>query len=278
MSTVHLIRRKYIFFSLICFAVATESGVMCCDVHPKYPFLLVIGTISPRYLHICCDNYNNFFNFVGMFDGNVAVYNLQTNPSQPIYMSRGIYGKHLDIVWEVKWGIEMQDGEINFYSISADGTVYNWILMQNKLSLTTISILYLDQQFDNGPDGNMVKLKGFAHFSLLVVCHAIHEYFRSYLAAGTCMVFHPKQPNLFLVGTEEGLIFKCSTEFSSRYLMTYSAHYLPVYRIDINKYNANIFVSCGADWRVKIWEDMRRYYYILMISFALNRSLYYLCS
>lgn len=99
-----------------------------------------------------------------MFDGNVAVYNLQTNLAQPIYMSRGIYGKHLDIVWEVKWGIEMQDGEINFYSISADGTVYNWILMQNKLSLTTISILYLDQQFDNGPDGNMVKLKGFTFF------------------------------------------------------------------------------------------------------------------
>lgn len=73
------------------------------------------------------------------------------------------------------------------------------------------------------------------------------------------MVFHPKQPNIFLVGTEEGFIFKCSTEFSSRYLMTYHAHYLPVYRIDINKYNANIFVSCGADWRVKIWEDMRRY-------------------
>lgn len=76
------------------------------------------------------------------------------------------------------------------------------------------------------------------------------------------MIFHPKQPNIFLVGTEEGLIFKCSTEFSSRYLMTYNAHYLPVYRIDYNKYNSNIFVSCGADWRIKIWEDMRRYAHI----------------
>lgn len=105
-----------------------------------------------------------------MFDGNVAVYNLQTNLAQPIYMSRGIYGKHLDIVWEVKWGIDMQDGEINFYSISTDGTVYNWILMQNKLSLTTISILFLDQQFENGPNGSAMKLKG----SLVIIACCVN--------------------------------------------------------------------------------------------------------
>lgn len=74
------------------------------------------------------------------------------------------------------------------------------------------------------------------------------------------MIFHPKQPDIFLVGTEEGLIYKCSTEFSSRYLMTYQAHYLPVYCMDYNKFNSNVFVTCGADWRVKIWEDMRRCY------------------
>lgn len=86
------------------------------------------------------------------------------------------------------------------------------------------------------------------------------------------MSFHPKQPNIFLIGTEEGVIFKCSTEFSSRYLMSYDAHYLPVYRIDFNKYNSNIFASCGADWRVKIWEDMRRLinsFSIKLISFQM---------
>lgn len=71
------------------------------------------------------------------------------------------------------------------------------------------------------------------------------------------MAFHPKLPNIFLAGSEEGQIFKCSTEFSSRYLMSYNAHYLPVYHIDFNKFNSNIFASCAADWRVKIWEDMR---------------------
>jgi len=39
--------------------------------------------------------------------------------------------------------------------------------------------------------------------------------------------------------------------------MTYNAHNMSVYRIDFNRFNSNIFVSCGADWRVKVWEDMR---------------------
>lgn len=102
-----------------------------------------------------------------MLDGNVAVYNLQTNLNEPIYKSHGVHGKHSKVVWEVKWGPDMQDGEINFYSVSADGTVYNWILMQNRLSLTTIITLYLDQEFTNGPDGNIIKLKGIL-FSILL--------------------------------------------------------------------------------------------------------------
>lgn len=45
--------------------------------------------------------------------------------------------------------------------------------------------------------------------------------------------------------------------------MTYNAHHLPIHRIDFNKYNSNIFASCGADW-LKIWEDMRRYSIIII--------------
>lgn len=186
-----------------------------------------------------------------MYDGNVCVYNLQIGTKEPIYMSHGVNGKHSECVWEVKstpssdmgspfslqikWGPDMQDGEINFYSVSADGRVFNWVLMQNKLAITTIITLYLDNNAVGGPDGTNIRLKG----------------------CGTCMVFHPNNPEIFQIGTEEGLIFKCSTAYSSKYLMTYNAHNLSVHRMDFNKYNSNVFASCSGDWRVKIWEDKR---------------------
>lgn len=134
---------------------------MCCDIHPTYPYLLVIGKLhSIIYGEWTEPTENILFEYTGMFDGNVAVYNLQSNFSQPMYISRETDGKHSNIVWEVKWGVDMQDGELNFYSISADGMVYNWLLMQSQLSLTTITALFIDQEISAGPDGSNVKLKG----------------------------------------------------------------------------------------------------------------------
>ncbi|XP_004444527.1 dynein intermediate chain 2, ciliary [Drosophila pseudoobscura] len=195
------------------YIIQTDCGIMCCDIHPTYPFLVVIG----------------------LYDGNVAVYNLRDSCKDPLYISKGVNCKHGECVWQIKWGPDMTDGEINFYSVSSDGRVFNWILMQNKLWVTTIITLYLQDGLVDGPDGTKVSLK----------------------SGGSCMIFHPTDQKIFLVGTECGYIYKCSTAFSSKYLMTYNAHNMSVYRIDFNRFNSNIFVSCGGDWRVKVWEDMR---------------------
>ncbi|XP_075168505.1 dynein intermediate chain 2, ciliary [Haematobia irritans] len=195
------------------YIIMTESGVMCCDIHPKYPFLVAVG----------------------LYDGNVHVYNLKENYREPLYVSMGVGHKHIECVWEIKWGPDMADGEINFYSVSSGGRVFNWVLMQNKLMCTTIITLFLENGVVSGPDGTEMRLR----------------------SCGSCMKFHPEDPEIFLVGTEEGCIYKCSIAYSSKYLMTYRAHNLSVYRIDFNRFNSNIFISCSGDWRVKIWEDMR---------------------
>lgn len=36
-----------------------------------------------------------------MYDGNVAIYNLQHHVLEPIYLSKGVNGKHGECVWEV---------------------------------------------------------------------------------------------------------------------------------------------------------------------------------
>jgi len=40
-------------------------------------------------------------------------------------------------------------------------------------------------------------------------------------ASGSCFDFNPLDNNIFVVGTEEGNIFKCSTSYNKQYLMTY---------------------------------------------------------
>ena len=39
---------------------------------------------------------------VGLHDGNVAIYNMQTKSSSPVYKSSPQNGKHRDVVWQVR--------------------------------------------------------------------------------------------------------------------------------------------------------------------------------
>ena len=53
---------------------------MSCDIHPYHPHMLVVG----------------------LYDGSVAVYNLQQRKNMaPNYMSSATNGKHTDVVWQV---------------------------------------------------------------------------------------------------------------------------------------------------------------------------------
>jgi dynein intermediate chain 1 len=57
----------------------------------------------------------------------------------------------------------MPDGEVNFFSVSADGNVYNWVLTQHVLSqILIISLLF---SFDpiSGPDGTLIPLRGLSY-------------------------------------------------------------------------------------------------------------------
>ena len=64
----------------------TRSGVMCVDLHPRQAHMVVVG----------------------LYDGNVAVYNLHTmrhggtNICTPNYISAAGNGKHSDVVWQVR--------------------------------------------------------------------------------------------------------------------------------------------------------------------------------
>lgn len=80
------------------------------------------------------------------------------------------------------------------------------------------------------------------------------EAFMFGLAGGMCFDFNKYETDLFLVGTEEGKIHLCSKAYSGQYMQTYDGHYLAVYSIKWNTYHKRIFLSCSADWTIKMWD------------------------
>ena len=56
------------------------------------------------------------------------------------------------------------------------------------------------------------------------------------------------------MGTDEGLIYLCTTEFASSHLQCYAAHNTPVYNIEWNSFMPSVFISSAAEWTIKIWD------------------------
>eukprot|EP00941_MAST-03F_sp_MAST-3F-sp1_P002800 g2800.t1 len=171
------------------FTFTTETGVMCCDFHPQHHSLLCVGC----------------------YDGTVIVFDVRNKTNKPIYKSTVRTGKHTDPVWQVFWQEEDLSKELNFFSVSSDGKVANWLMANTELKMETVMELKLVASDTKDQPDDETSLTG--------------------LAGGCCFDFNKRSEHLFVVGTEEGMIHKCSKAYSGQYLET-----------------------CSADWTVKIWD------------------------
>lgn len=169
---------------------------------------------------------------VGFYDGTVAVYNVAEKRLAASYASTAKTGKHTDPVWQVRWQREDLDNNLNFFSISSDGRVVVWTLVKSELHHTDVLKIMLDDVNTEGPDGTQLPTLG----------------------GGTAFDFHKDKDYMFLVGTEEGRIHLCSKAYSSTFLETYDAHNMAIYRVAWNHYHPGVFITCSADWTVKIWD------------------------
>jgi dynein intermediate chain 1 len=216
------------------------TGTVCCyslknTSYPEY----VIGTESGV---MCLDFHPNHPSLlaVGCYDGSVSVYDIGNRSKKPIYNSSIRSGKHSDPVWQVRWHDGGSSKEMNFYSISTDGKVAIWTMSKNELKMEPVMYLKLTQLSKEELDEP--TLTG--------------------LAGGSSFDFNRNLENLFLVGTEEGNIHECSKAYSGQYINSYEGHHMGVHAVKWNPFHEDIFISCSADWTVKVslmYEDQRQH-------------------
>ncbi|XP_002921998.4 WD repeat-containing protein 78 [Ailuropoda melanoleuca] len=181
---------------------------------------------------------------VGYHNGTIAIYNVQSNSNVPVLDSSESPLKHLGPVWQLQWieqdrGTTGDDKREILVSISADGRISKWVIRKGldchdlmRLRRTTVS---------SSKKGGEKEKKG--------------EALISRQAPGMCFAFHPKDTNIYLAGTEEGHIHKCSCSYNEQYLDTYRGHKGPVYKIAWNPFCHDVFLSCSADWGVIMWQQ-----------------------
>merc|ERR1712087_405125 len=79
---------------------------------------------------------------------------------------------------------------------------------------------------------------------------------RSRQASGLCLDFSRHSRNSqYYVGTEDGIVHKCSVSYNEQVLKTYYGHNGPVYRVHCSPFDDDKLMTCSADWTVAIWSE-----------------------
>ncbi|CAF1281021.1 unnamed protein product [Rotaria sp. Silwood1] len=218
----------------------TSAGVTTVAFSVKFPSLLAVG----------------------LYDGTVNVYDVQNNNDKPLLDTEESLGKHTAPVWQLYWvevekGRDDDTGEV-LMSISTDGRVTQWLLRKgfesnDYMKLKRILSKQTIQKRETGKDTKASKSE-----NLL---------FRT--SGGLCFDVCPDDKTIYLCGTEEGLIHRCSVSYNEQYLDTYSGHTGPIYRIAWSPIAKGVFLSSSADWTVSLWTVDR---YQPCITFASRKK------
>ncbi|XP_063156214.1 dynein axonemal intermediate chain 4 [Candoia aspera] len=219
-----------------------KKGLACCWSlkNPMWPERIYNCAYGVTALDFSTANPNLLA--IGLFNGTIEIYNVQSRNRTSVLDTSESHDKHLGPVWQLRWveqdrGTTGEDkGEI-LVSISADGRVTKWFLRKG-LSCT-----------------DLMKLKRTTMEKKKTGTEKKSEALISRQAPGLAFDFHPKDTNIYMAGTEEGYIHKCSCSYNEQYLETYRGHKGPVYKITWNPFITEVFLSCSADWTVMLWRQ-----------------------
>ncbi|XP_044076026.1 dynein axonemal intermediate chain 4-like [Siniperca chuatsi] len=220
-----------------------KPGLVCCWSlkNPTWPERVIHCDSAVTSLDFSSNNPSQLA--VGMQDGNIAIYNVQSQDNKSCVISSSESpNKHLGPVWQLRWTqqeLSLRGGEENveaLFSVAADGRISKWFVCNNGLDCIDLMKLKKIHNTKKKAGGNKT------------------ENVVSALTPGLCFDFHPTDSSIYLVGTWEGLIHKCSCSNSQQFLETYRKHFCPVNCITWCPLSPDVFLSCSSDWTIQLWK------------------------
>ncbi|KAM9789891.1 dynein axonemal intermediate chain 4 [Neosynchiropus ocellatus] len=221
------------------------AGLVCCwsIKNSKWPERVITCESAVTSLDFSANNPSQLA--VGTQDGSIAIYDLQSPAgAAKLVSSRDCSNKHLGPVWQLRWtrqelSLVGEEKVEALFSVAEDGRVCKWFVSKNGFDCQ-----------------DLMKLKRLS--TIKAVGNKTRKNTESLLSAhtaGMCFDFHPSDSSVYLAGTWEGLIHKCSCSNNQQYLETYRKHFCPVNNISWSPHAPDLFLSCSSDWTIQLWKQ-----------------------
>lgn len=179
---------------------------------------------------ISFSKYNPNLLAAGFKGGELAIYDCRSKSNNPILTSFDLDNKHLDDIFELEWIDKGLNKGESLVSIGGDCKVFEWNIKKGLESAE----LKLINKVSNG-DNNKDDIN-----------------FRN--TAGFSFDFLKSDPNTYFISTEFGTVHRCSKSYKDNYLDSYFYHNGPVYKVRSNPFCSDIFLTCSADFYVRLFS------------------------
>lgn len=181
---------------------------------------------------------------IGLYDGNVEIRDITDEESQPVGRSNRLTSPGFEPVWQIKWipnpGDDLYGVSEQILTISEDGRV-----MKYNLTSGPYLIGYRQLMLD--------RVEGVVEGLPIAKVKDLLEANRHPQAL--CLTVHPIKSDVYFVGTDEGCIHRCSTNYPHQHTGILQVHNGGVYSMEFSPWSPKIFLTCGSDWCIRIWID-----------------------
>lgn len=177
----------------------------------------------------------------GFWNGDVMILDITSYTVKTMAMSNRNTNPCFDPIWVTSWRIQDKDFEY-VMTTCEDGRI-------NRFTNTkTHEFICTPMMRVSTVEG---KLKGLETAkSCLKNDVPITRY-----PAVLCMLWHPTVSHVYLAGTAEGCIHKCSTHYLNQHIDVFRAHAGPIYDIQLCPFHQYLVATCGADNAVRLWIE-----------------------
>ncbi|XP_032406052.1 WD repeat-containing protein 78-like [Xiphophorus hellerii] len=221
-----------------------QPGLICCW---SLKNLMWSERVFPCHNSVTCLEFsssNPSHLAVGMYDGSVAIYNVQVGDHTAcIADSRDCAKRHMQPVWQVTWTKQQlqlsgEEREEVLVSVTGDGRITKWLILHNGFNCVDLMILKRSQGRKQSIGGGQSKTENVLLPQTTVLC----------------IDFHPDDTGIYVIGTWDGGLHKCSLSNSDHFLDTYCKHPSPVTHIEWSPLYSDVFLSSSSDGTIQLWK------------------------
>ncbi|XP_018366889.1 PREDICTED: WD repeat-containing protein 78 [Trachymyrmex cornetzi] len=179
---------------------------------------------------------------IGFYDGSVRVIDVSAKEVNIIRQSHRETSTACSPHWQVQWwsGDEQFNYQEQIYTSDQDGRIYCYRLAED-LFATEIMRLYRVEG----------KLSGVSRTDHCVA----YDVPINRQPSALILRRHPIVNNIYFVGSDEGCIYRCSTNYLRQHVDSFLAHDGPIYSFEFSPFCQKLFLTCGADWCIRVWAE-----------------------